>query len=316
MLKWFAGLTACFVVLCAGIAYRSTHSDNEQAIRFYRPPRLCLVCDALANRNSSGSYSTPNTFVTGTTINTSQVNANFADLASEMTDSLDRSGKGGMLAALRGTDGTVAAPAYSWTSETGSGLYRIGAGDLGWSILGTKKLELTASLFWMVGDATLFNTTAKMRLDGTTMGGGLAGIWAGAGASAPTSSNYILAADGAGNTSINSATTINLNIAGAANTKVTSAGLTVGSSGTAISASFAGSTSWTPSAMVSGQVQCTTITTTGASVTGVCMSNSFTNQTNAAFYCYVTANTCNICWTAQAGITPPAATYYCRVFNP
>src|SRR5689334_6556585 len=101
---------------------------------------------AYASRNSSGTYSTPNTFVSGTTINSAAVNANFSDIATELTDSLDRSGKGGMLASLRGVDGTVAAPAFSFTSESGSGLYRIGASDLGWAIAGTKKLELTSSL--------------------------------------------------------------------------------------------------------------------------------------------------------------------------
>src|SRR5207253_269576 len=113
-----------------------------------------------ASRNSSGTYSTPNTFVSGTTISSTNVNANFSDLATEMTDSLDRSGKGGMLAALRGVDGTVAAPAFSYTSETGSGEYRIGASDLGWAISGTKKLELTGSLFTVTPAASMSSTLA------------------------------------------------------------------------------------------------------------------------------------------------------------
>lgn len=111
--------------------------------------------EAAASRNASGTYSTPNTFVTGTVISSTAVNANFSDIATEMTDSLDRSGKGGMLAALRGIDGTVAAPAFSWTSETGTGLYRIGSSDVGFAISGTKKLELTGSLFTIVPNVSL-----------------------------------------------------------------------------------------------------------------------------------------------------------------
>src|SRR5437016_302325 len=65
------------------------------------------VREVSASRNASGTYSKPYTFTTGTTINSSNVNSQFSDLETEMTDSLSRSGKGGMLTALRGSDGTV-----------------------------------------------------------------------------------------------------------------------------------------------------------------------------------------------------------------
>lgn len=55
-------------------------------------------------RDSSGTYTTPvNTVdpaVSGTTIGSADFNSLTADLTTEMTDSLDRSGKGAMLAAL------------------------------------------------------------------------------------------------------------------------------------------------------------------------------------------------------------------------
>src|SRR3954470_14891288 len=106
MIKFFAGLTACFVVLCAGIAYR--HNSQPQAlIRFYRPPRLCLVCDALASRNSSGTYTIPNSFSAGSVISSSAVNANFSDIGTELTSSLDRAGRGAMTAQLQLASGTV-----------------------------------------------------------------------------------------------------------------------------------------------------------------------------------------------------------------
>jgi hypothetical protein len=95
---------------------------------------------ALASRNSSGTY-TPTTtgtypFVSGTTISSSTMNGLFSDLSTEMTDSLSRSGKGGMLAPIRVPDGSATAPSHSFTSETGSGLWRAGSSDVRMSVNG------------------------------------------------------------------------------------------------------------------------------------------------------------------------------------
>lgn len=122
MPKFLAGLLAGALAVCAGYA--------------------------LASRNSTGTYSliTPgNPVVNGTTITPSWANNTLSDLSTEMTDSLSRSGKGGMLAPLRTTDGTVASPAHSFTNEPGSGLYRIGASDYGFSLSGVLLAELSAT---------------------------------------------------------------------------------------------------------------------------------------------------------------------------
>jgi len=50
-----------------------------------------------------------------------------------------------IVGALPVPDGTVSAPGFSFASELGTGLYRIGAGDVGFSILGTKRVEITAT---------------------------------------------------------------------------------------------------------------------------------------------------------------------------
>src|SRR4051812_1302715 len=82
---------------------------------------------SFAARNSAGGMVPANgPYVSGLTISSSDVNARFADIEGEIASSLDRSGRGGMLAPLRGIDGTVAAPSYSWTAEPGSGLFRAG----------------------------------------------------------------------------------------------------------------------------------------------------------------------------------------------
>lgn len=127
-----------------------------------------FVRDALAARNASGTMSAANgPYVAGTVISPTIINNRYADIEAEITDSLSRSGKGGMTAALRGIDGTVAAPALSFTSEPGTGLYRIGASDLGVAIGGVKKLELTGSLFTV--------TPASTFTGAVTLTGGVAG---------------------------------------------------------------------------------------------------------------------------------------------
>jgi len=104
---------------------------------------------AIASRNSSGTYSVTASgtfpFVPGTSISSATMNSVFSDLSTEMTDSLSRSGKGGMLAPLRTPDGSVTAPAWSFSNETGSGLYRIGSHDFGLSVNQTKTHEWTST---------------------------------------------------------------------------------------------------------------------------------------------------------------------------
>ena len=105
-----------------------------------------FVTVAWATRNSSGTYSLPagNPVVSGTTISSTVHNATMSDIATALTDSLDRNGKGAMLAPLELANGTVAAPAISFDSDTDCGLYRIGANNPGFSTGGTKVQEWSA----------------------------------------------------------------------------------------------------------------------------------------------------------------------------
>jgi hypothetical protein len=99
-------------------------------------------------RNSSGTHSLPattNPVVTGTNITPTWANSTLSDLSAEITDSLSRSGKGGMTAPMRTADGSVTSPATSYTSETGSGWFRHAAGELRLAILGTYRLAVTAA---------------------------------------------------------------------------------------------------------------------------------------------------------------------------
>lgn len=95
-------------------------------------------------RNSAGVYSLPagNPVVTGTVISSTWANTTLADIGNELTQSLDRSGDGGMLAGLQLFSGTIGAPGLTWSAETTSGLYRSAAGDFRWAIGGADKFQI------------------------------------------------------------------------------------------------------------------------------------------------------------------------------
>lgn len=84
-------------------------------------------------RNSSGAYVLPagNPVVPDTLIETSWANPTMSDIAGALTDSLDRYGRGGMLAEFKIADGLVTAPGLSFTSQANLGLYRPATSVLG-----------------------------------------------------------------------------------------------------------------------------------------------------------------------------------------
>jgi hypothetical protein len=98
-------------------------------------------------RNSSGTYTLPagNPVVPNTLIETTWANPTMADLGAALSDSLDRYGRGGMLAQLKLADGTLAQPAFSFNSESSTGLLRPTAGDMQVSVLGVLSTSFTAA---------------------------------------------------------------------------------------------------------------------------------------------------------------------------
>lgn len=85
------------------------------------------------SRDSSGNYSLPsgNPVVTGTTIDSTVHNNTTSDIATELTDSLSRSGKGGMLAVFKLLDGTVSSPGAQFANDANTGMYRVTTDTLG-----------------------------------------------------------------------------------------------------------------------------------------------------------------------------------------
>lgn len=110
---------------------------------------------AMASRNSSGTYSLPNSpFVSGTVINSNTMNSNLSDISSALTDSLDRTGRGSMSAQLKLYDGTVTAPGLGFSLEPGTGFYRAGTRDFRFALNGTLRSQWSDAGFdWTAATA-------------------------------------------------------------------------------------------------------------------------------------------------------------------
>jgi len=89
-------------------------------------------------RNGSGTMSVVNSFSSGSTISSSAMNANFTDIATEMTNSLPRDGQAGMTGQFKAASGTVAVPGMSFGSDTDTGFYRKASNTIGAVVGGTE----------------------------------------------------------------------------------------------------------------------------------------------------------------------------------
>lgn len=96
-------------------------------------------------RNGSGSYAKVNTFVAGNTITAAGHNQNWDDLVTEMTNSVAADGQTTITGQLKGAAGTKTAPGFSFSSDLDTGIYRIGANNLGVSCGDTKIIDVTTS---------------------------------------------------------------------------------------------------------------------------------------------------------------------------
>lgn len=75
-------------------------------------------------RNGSGTYTIPNTFVSGATAVAEDVNTNFTDIASAMTGSLAIDGQSAMTGQLKALAGTLSAPGIAYNGDLDTGIYR------------------------------------------------------------------------------------------------------------------------------------------------------------------------------------------------
>jgi hypothetical protein len=96
-------------------------------------------------RNASGIYTLPggNPVTPGDVIEAEWANTTLEDVADALTNSLSRTGAGGMLAPFRIADGAVSAPGLSFLNETNTGLYRSGSGSVWMSVLGVNTAQFS-----------------------------------------------------------------------------------------------------------------------------------------------------------------------------
>ena len=122
-------------------------------------------------RDGSGNYTLPagNPVVTGTTIDVSWANPTMADIATELTDSLSRSGKGGMLVGFPFADGTVSLPGLSFSSEVNSGFYRAATNDVRASIAGVDRTRWRADSAnpFQIWNGSMWNSVLNAGSDAT-----------------------------------------------------------------------------------------------------------------------------------------------------
>ena len=123
--------------------------------------------------NGSGTFvinSTGQPVVTGTVISSSTFNSLTADLGTGLSTAITKDGQTtttakipfalGISAAVASNfaAGTVAAPSIYLSTDTGTGFYRIGANNNGYSVSGTKLLDFSSALFAITGAATVSTT--------------------------------------------------------------------------------------------------------------------------------------------------------------
>lgn len=96
-------------------------------------------------RDSNGNYTLPtgNPVIPGTVIESDWANDTLDDIKAELTDSLSRSGKGGMSAPFKIVDGVEGTPGLSFTNEPTSGLFRSATGVVQMSVRGAAKMSWT-----------------------------------------------------------------------------------------------------------------------------------------------------------------------------
>lgn len=100
-------------------------------------------------RDGAGTYTLPagNPVISGTTIDVIWANPTMSDIAAALTDSLSRSGSGGMLVPFLNADGSIGAPGISWVNETTMGIYRPAMNEMRVAIAGVNKTR------WVAGAA-------------------------------------------------------------------------------------------------------------------------------------------------------------------
>jgi hypothetical protein len=122
-------------------------------------------------RDSAGNYSlvAGNPVQSGEVISSNWANNTLGDVSVALSDSLDRNGRGGMLAPFRFADGTNLLPGAAWVNETSTGFYRFDGGDLRVAVLTQDVMR------WQTTGTQVWNTVELQWEDVLTNGNLLPG---------------------------------------------------------------------------------------------------------------------------------------------
>jgi hypothetical protein len=89
-----------------------------------------------------------------------------SDIATALTDSLSRTGQGGMQVPFKNADGSVVAPGMSWTNESNTGFYRNGVSDMRVSVAGGDKMRWTSTATQLWNGTAWSNVQTALDLAG------------------------------------------------------------------------------------------------------------------------------------------------------
>jgi hypothetical protein len=97
-------------------------------------------------RDSGGDFTlvAGNPVVSGTQITITWANSTLNDIATALTDSLSRTGSGGMESPMYFENGDQGAPGASFNSDKNSGMFLQDTGDLRFSVVSVARLRITA----------------------------------------------------------------------------------------------------------------------------------------------------------------------------
>lgn len=96
-------------------------------------------------RNGSGTSSVLNTFVPDTVADANAVNANFVDIADQLTNSLPRDGQAGMVGQFLAIPGTEALPGIAFNGDADTGFRRVSANAVALTCGGVDIVTFDAS---------------------------------------------------------------------------------------------------------------------------------------------------------------------------
>jgi hypothetical protein len=96
--------------------------------------------------------------VAGNTITAAGHNDNWSDVATEITNSVAVDGQSTMTGVLKAANGAESTPALTFGSDTNTGVYRIGADNIGVSTGGTKRLDLSTTGLAITGTLSASGT--------------------------------------------------------------------------------------------------------------------------------------------------------------